>query len=138
MAKGQADLFAGYSHRIHQITNGKLSLEDFELPNGCHLEPAKHNEMRYCVDEGITASFYIWIQTTLERRQVLPPDVERVRMLILGLDEGSIGTAGVAAGAILLKNTWWAEFDKIHRVIRDLKLAHCGCCNNVIENAKLW
>ena len=69
---------------------------------------------------------------------VLPPDVERVRMLILGLDEGSIGTAGVAAGAFLLKKTIWGKFDKIHRVIRDLKLADGGCCNKVFEKAKLW
>ena len=87
---------------IYQITNGKLSLDDFELPNGCYLEPVKHDEIRYCVDGGITASYYIWNKTTHERRQVLPPDVERVRMLILGLDEVSIGTAGVAAGAFLL------------------------------------
>ena len=42
MAKGQAKLLAGYSHMIYQITNGKLSLDDFELPNGCYLEPVKH------------------------------------------------------------------------------------------------
>ena len=88
---------------VYQITDGKLSIDDFELPNGCYLEPVKHDEMRYCVDEGSTASYYIWNKATLERRQVLPPDVERVRMLILGLDEGSIGTAGVAAGAFLLE-----------------------------------
>ena len=123
---------------IYQITNGKLSLDDFELPRGCYLEPVKHDEIRYCVDEGSTASYYIWNKTTHERRQVLPPDVERVRMLILGLDEGSIGTAGVAAGAFLLKKTIWGKFDKIHRVIRDLKLADGGCCNKVFEKAKLW
>ena len=109
MAKGQANLLAGYSHMIYQITNGKLSLDDFELPRGCYLEPVKHDEIRYCVDEGSTASYYIWNKTTLERRQVLPPDVERVRMLILGLDEGSIGTAGVAAGAFLLKKNIMGE-----------------------------
>ena len=123
---------------IYQITNGKLSLDDFELPRGCYLEPVKHDEMRYCVDEGSIASYYIWNKTTLERREVLPPDVERVRMLILGLDEVSIGTAGVAAGAFLLKTTVLRKFDKMHRVIRDLKLADGGCCNKVFEKAKLW
>ena len=124
---------------IYQITNGKLSLDDFELPRGCYLEPVKHDEIRIKVDHGSTASYYIYNKTTRERRQVLPPDVERVRMLILGLDEGSIGTAGVAAGAFLLKKkTLRGKFDKIHRVIRDLKLADGGCCNKVFEKAKLW
>ena len=123
---------------VYQITDGKLSIDDFELPNGCYLEPVKHDEMRLCVEDGSTASYYILNKTTLERRQVLPPDVERVRMLILGLDEGSIGTAGVAAAAFLLKKTIWAKFDKIHRIIRDLKLADGGCCNKVFEKAKLW
>ena len=94
---------------VYQITDGKLSIDDFELPNGCYLEPVKHDEMRLCVEDGSTASYYIFNKTTLERRQVLPPDVERVRMLILGLDEGSIGTAGVAAAAFLLKKNNMGE-----------------------------
>ena len=31
----------------------------------------------------------------------------------------------------------WAKFDKIHRVIRDLKLAE-ACCNKIFEKTKLW
>ena len=94
---------------IYQITNGKLSLDDFELPRGCYSEPVKHDEMRYRVAKGSTVSYYIWNKTTHARCQVLPPDVERVRMLFLRLDEGSTGTAGVAAGAFLLKKNIMGE-----------------------------
>ena len=64
--------------------------------------------------------------------------MQSVRSLLLGLDEGSVGTAGVAAAAFHLKKTIWIKPDKIHRVIRDLKLAEGHCCNNVLEKAKFW
>ena len=59
-------------------------------------------------------------------------------MLILGLDEGSIGAAGVAFSAFHLKHTVWARFDKIHRLIRDMKLAEADCCGKLFVKAKLW
>ena len=61
-----------------------------------------------------------------------------VRSLLLGLDEGSVGTAGVAAAAFLRKKKIWINPDKIHRVIRDLKLAEGHCCNKLFEEAELW
>ena len=64
--------------------------------------------------------------------------MQSVRSLLLGLDEGSVGTAGVAAAAFHLKKIIWIKPDKIHRVIRDLKLAEGHCCNKVSEKAKLW
>ena len=64
--------------------------------------------------------------------------MEAVNTLILGLDEGSIGTAGVAAAAFKMQATIWAKFDKIHRVIRDMKLAESDCCGKVFAKAKLW
>ena len=44
----------------------------------------------------------------------------------------------VAAAAFHLKTTLWIRPDKIHRVIRDLKLAEGHCCHKVFEGAKLW
>jgi len=46
--------------------------------------------------------------------------------------------AGVGAAAFHLKKTIWVKPDKIHRVIRDLKLASGHCCQKVFEKAKLW
>ena len=67
-------------------------------------------------------------------------DVERVRTLILGLDQGSIGSAVVAAAAFQqsLRKMVWGKFDKIHRIIRDLKLAEGHCCGKIFEKTKLW
>ena len=77
-------------------------------------------------------------QDTGSRRAVLPLEVEMVRTLLIGLDEGSIGMAGVAAAAFQQKAAVWARFDKIHRIIRDLKLASAHCCGKVFEKTKLW
>ena len=76
-------------------------------------------------------------QDTGSRRAVLPLEVEMVRTLLIGLDEGSIGMAGVAAAAFQQKAAVWARFDKIHRIIRDLKLASGHCCGKVFEKTKL-
>ena len=118
----------GYSHMIFQVTGGMLTLDDFHLPQSCCVRPVQHNEMRQSVQEGNITVAYIRNKDTAERRLVLPQDVSQVRMLILGLDEGSSGTAGVAAAAFQQKKTVWAKFDKIHRIIRDLKLAESHCC----------
>ena len=128
----------GYSHQIAQITRGKVSLDDFEAPDSCSLDPVQHDEFRHTVDEGDVSLAFIVNRTTGERRAVLPRDVMSVRMLILSLDEGSPGTAGVAAAAFQQKKTVWGKFDKIHRIIRDLKLAEDGCCGKVFSKAKLW
>ena len=122
-----------YSNMIFQVTRGMLTLNDFHLPQSCCVRPVQHNEMRQSVQEGNIIVAYIRNNDTGERRVVLPQDVSRVRMLILGLDEGSVGTAGVAAAAFQQKKTVWAKFDKIHRIIRDLKLAESHCCNKILK-----
>ncbi len=98
----------------------------------------RHNELRHTVDEGGLTLSFLQNKDTGENRAVLPPEVASVRTLTLGLDEGSICTAGVAAAAFQQKTTVWARFDKIHRIIRDLKLAENGICDNVFAKAKLW
>ncbi len=99
------------------------------------MRALRHDEIRYAGNDGVS---YIHNQSSGERRAVLPRGVGEVRMLILGLDEGSIGSAGVAAAAFKLNKLVWARFDKIHRVIRDLKLAENHACCKVFEKAKLW
>ena len=123
---------------IHQITDGMLTLDDFEVPQCCCLRPVEHNEKRQGVQEGDITLHYIKNKDTGERRLVLPQDVKRVRTLILGLDECSVGTAGVAGAAFHLKKMLWVKLDKIHRIIRDLKLAEGHCCANLFEKTKLW
>ena len=96
------------------------------------------DEQRVLIQEGNRQVAYLRNSITKVQRAVLPATVSRVRTLVLGLDEGSIGSAGVAALAFRFKVTVWAKFDKIHRLIRDLKLAESDCCNKIFAKAKLW
>ena len=51
-------------------------------------------------------------------------------MLVLGLDQGGIGTAATAF-ADSQEVMVHAKFDKIHRIIRDVKLSLTHCCRGV-------
>ena len=62
---------------------------------------------------------------------------QNILTLVLCLDEGSVGMAGVGAAAFHVKMTVWVKPDKIHRTIRDLKLAEGHCCGNIFEKTKL-
>ena len=124
---------------IYEITNGKVSLDDFEVPAQCTLRRVQHGEKRYSEDVDGMTLYYIKKKGSRQYPKcVLPASVQSVRSLLLCLDEGSVGTAGVAAAAFHLKKTIWIKPDKIHRVIRDLKLAEGHCCNKLFEETKLW
>ena len=107
---------------ISQISRGKLSLDDFGLPDGCTLRPVGHNEKRVSVEDGGITLFYIKDKDTGARSLVLRRDVERVRTLVLGLDEGGIGTAGVAATAFQQRTIVCTRFDNRYRIIKDMRL----------------
>ena len=77
---------------------------------------------------GSAAISYIINKKEKTSRVVLPDGVKKVHTLILGLDEGSIGTAGVAAVAFKFGAMVWIRTDKIHRIIRDIKLAEIHSC----------
>ena len=99
---------------------------------GCQLPavwiPCGTLEFNRAVEVGDVRLCFLQNKATGARRAVLPPDVKSVCTLIFGFDEGSIGSAGVAAAAFQQKTTVWARFDSIDRVIRDLKFVESGCC----------
>ena len=132
-----APVATGYSAVIAQITKHSLTLDNFRADN-CYLEAVRHDEYRCTEVRGGRSVAFVVNKHTRQRRTVVPPDVESVRTLLLGLDEGSIGMAGVAASAFQQRACVWAKFDMVHRIIRDLKLAEGGCCGKVFEKAKLW
>ena len=116
-----------------------MGLDDFEVPAQCTLRQVRHGEKRYSEDVGGITLYYIQKKgSRQDRKCVLPTSVQSVRSLLLGLDEGSVGTPGVAVAALHLKKTLWIMPSKIHRVIRGLKLAGGHCCNKVFEEGKLW
>ena len=71
------------------------------------------------------------------KKRVLPICPAPVPLLVLQLDQGQIGCAGVAFAMYHLKLMVYARFDKIHRLIRDLKLAENGCCKKIFTKTKL-
>ena len=123
---------------IYEITKGKVSLDDFEVPTQCTLRRVQHGEKRYSEDVDGTLYYIQKKGSRQDRKFVLPSSVQSVRSLLLGLDEGSVGTPGVAVAAFHLKKTLWIKPSNKHRVIRDLKLAGGHCCNKVFEDGKLW
>ena len=127
----------GYANMISNMTNGKVSIDHFKVPLACCIRRLRFGEARVTERVGdITLSF---IQTTEgDRVCILPNCVRTIFTLILCLDEGSIGMAGVGAAAFYLKKMVWVKPDKIHRVIRDLKLAEGHCCGKIFEKTKLW
>ena len=73
------------------------------------------------------------------RKNVLPRDFILCRLLILMLDQCSIGCAGVAHTAFHLGKLIWAKFDKIHRIINDLKGAEMeASVRGCFRKAKVW
>ena len=95
---------------IFEITNGKLSLDDFQVPAQCTIRRVQHDEKRCSeVVDGMTLYYIEKKGSRQYRKCVLPTSVQSVRSLLLCLDEGSVGTAGVAAAAFHLKKTFLGQ-----------------------------
>jgi hypothetical protein len=58
--------------------------------------------------------------------------------LILGLDQGSIAAAGVAFADSLGFCMLYTKFDKVHRVIRDIRLAITHSCQGLFLKTQLF
>ena len=71
-------------------------------------------------------------------RQVLPAGLKTIPLLVTGLDQGSIGSAGMAYAINELQCCMHAKFDKFHRIIRDIKLSISHCCSGVFQKAMLY
>ena len=111
----------GISKQLNYITNGDMTVDSFSLPSSCNVRPVGANERRIFVNVGDRCLHMIINDDTGSQVEVVPLDVDDVKLSLLMLDQGSIGTAGVAFSALHLKKVIYAKFDKIHRLIRDLK-----------------
>ena len=127
----------GYENMIYNVTGGKVSLDHFSVPESCCIRRLEFGEIRV-TDQVDDVTLHFIQKPDGDRVCILPKYVRNIFTLILCLDEGSIGMAGVGAAAFYLKKMVWVKPDKIHRVIRDLKLAEGHCCGKSFEKAKLW
>ena len=118
------------SHQVHILTAGRLNLDSFALLPG--VRPVKPGERRTQVVVTSEDPFLKIRAILIKEGQgvvpsyvpVLPQDPGwwfRVPILVTNLDQGSIGAAGMAFA--LSKSMVHVKFDKIHRAVRDYKLA---------------
>ena len=80
-----------------------MTVESFSLPSSCNVRPVGANERRVVVNVGDRCLHKIINDDTGSQVEVVPLDVDDVKLLLLMLDQGSIGTSGVAFSAFHLK-----------------------------------
>ena len=128
----------GTSHQLHLLSG--RTLDDFDLPAAANVRPTDENESRIVVPDAASGRdiSYIVDRTSGARLAVLPHDCAKVPLLTLMLDQGSIGTAGAAFSIFHQGKMVHVRFDKIHRIIRDLKNAEKHCMDSVFMVCKMW
>ena len=117
---------------------GKI-LDDFQLPPDVFVQAVAPSEVRVVrpgppggKDEALI------LGSDGSSRRVLPPGLETIPLLVTQLDQGSIGSAGMAYAINELQCCMHAKFDKFHRIIRDIKLSISHCCSGVFQKAMLY
>ena len=113
-----------------------MSLHSLNLPDGVLARPVFQEEVRI-VRPGPPCRAWIVNQQTGSRSQVLPTHVHDLPMLVLGMDQGSVGCAGMAF-ADHMQSMIHVKFDKFHRVVRDIKLAYTHACGGIFLKAQVY
>ena len=115
-----------------------LHLDTYLLRDDVTLRPVEQDEVRivqHCGD--IDVAKLIKQDSLAVVASVLPNELEDVDLCTLAFDEGSQCTAlcGFADGhdAMILYC-----YDKIHRIIRDIKLAYTHVCNGVFLKSQVY
>lgn len=133
----------GYSQQLHlmgRYCQPPLSLASFHLPQDFHIRPVASNEQRGTValHSTSTSASYFVNKVSKERIRILPDSPVLAPLLVIMLDQGGPGMAGVSYMNFKLNMMVFGKYDKIHRLIRDLKGAENGCCGKIFTKTKLW
>ena len=102
-----------------------------------YVEPVGASERRVAKQEDGKTMWYLVNIHTRTRKKVLPRDLVNVPLLVILLDQGSIGAAGTGYSDYLFKMVLM-KFEKIHRLIRDIKLALAHSCGGVLMKAQVY
>ena len=134
----------GYCNQLRVMTSRPGSLDPppmtlakLKLPDSFHVMPVKANESRKTVRGAHEDVSFIVDKETGVGTPILPTEPILVPLLTLQLDQGAIGCAGAAFCMFFLGLMMMAKFDKIHRLIRDIKAAE-NCCKKIWVKTKLW
>jgi len=127
------------SHQLHHLTQGSITLDHFVLPDNVNLRPVAPHEVRFVRKGDVQdAACVQGDDNDGGIKQVLPDDFVDAPLLVLSLDQGSIGAAGVAYAINELDMMLSCRFDKFHRLVRDMKLALAHCVDGVFLKTQLF
>lgn len=109
------------SHQISLLSNGRLGIKDLK-PNSQMVQILQPSPETSVIDW----RRYIKLQEHDEPVEIVTPHFEDLPCLCLVMDQSTVGSA---AGAWLNDGNYLVHFcfDKIHRLIRDLKAANDAC-----------
>ena len=126
------------SHMLHKLSNERIKdIGDLCLPEDVLVQPVQAGEVRV-VEHGPATSRAKIINTVEGTcRDVLPLTCRDPWLVVLGLDQGSMGTAGVAF-ANTMRAMLRVRWDKYHRVVRDVKLALTHSHGGIFLKALLY
>ena len=102
------------------------STDNLRTPDSCHLKPVGPDEVRIVDDaDPLIDKEIIYNRVTRQGVRVLPDDQDPGvwPQATVVLDSGSIGRAGALFAMRHLRLNLFCLWDKIHRCIRDIKLA---------------
>ena len=126
----------GISHQIYHMVGKRHAIEAFQLPASANIRPVSQGEARATESDASGDHVFIKNRETGAKKRVLPVGLVNVMLLLLQLDQGGPGMAGVAFLEYFLGWMVTGKFDKIHRCIRDLKLAAQAV--PIFVKTKLW
>ena len=126
------------SHQLSVLTNGKLNLDSFILESLVHVRAVEQGEVRILRTIGNKQVAFLISAGNETRICQLSVSAEHFPLLVLGLDQGSIGSSGSAFSINCLGALVVCRFDKIHRSTRDTKLSLKHCMHGRFLKAQLF
>ena len=127
-------------------------IDDFTVPAEYRIDAVEAGEVRVLApaqDHGPDSRNYA-VRVRPEEgtvHRVLPDSAfvpsQSYKLLVVSLDQGGVGAAGVVFAQEQMRMMIFAHWDKFHRVIRDINLALGRCANGLflktrIFSAHLW
>ena len=103
------------SNTLSECTRRRVDLDGFLLPEGVHIRAVAPGEVRIVHPEGCQYVAYLYKPETREAVRMLPLEYKHANLLVLGLDQGSSGTAGQAFAESEMQALMHAKWDKFHR-----------------------
>ena len=115
-------------------------MDSFLLPRDVISRPVAEGEVRLLRPEGDRDTAYLYNRQTRDLRQMLPHSCVTVPLLVLGLDQGSVGAAGQVFAEEVMGALVHTKWDKFHRVVRDVKLAaqRASGVFSIMYSSYLW